>query len=597
MKRALSLFAVVAAACGTHPSEAPHKDAAQFVIESERELKLAMAESDRADWVQSTYITDDTEWLAARRTENVMELRTRLIDEARQYEREELSPELQRKLYLLKTSPTVPAPKEAALRRELADLGAELQSMYGKGRACLSGTEECYDLQGLSDIINKSRDYDRLTKAWAAWHSISVPMRKKYERYVELSNLGAKEMGFADTGDLWRSRYDMTPAEFEAEVQRLWGQVKPFYDSLHCYVRKKLSDKYGKDKVPANGPIPAQLLGNMWAQEWSNLYDMLTPYPEQPSLEVTKTLVAQKYDAVKMMKTGEGFFTSLGMPPLPETFWKRSMLVQPRDRDAVCHASAWDIGMSGDVRIKMCTNVNEDDLNTIHHELGHIYYYVNYGELTPLFREGANDGFHEGIGDTLVLSMTPKYFQKLGLLTNIAENPKSDLNVLMKRALDKVAFLPFGLLVDQWRWQVFDGRVTPANYNAGWWALRTKYQGIAPPVARTEADFDPGAKYHVPSVTPYTRYFLAHILQFQFHRALCRAAGFEGQLHQCSIYGSKPAGEKLRSLLALGASKPWQEALLAVSGEKQMDASAIAEYFAPLKTWLDEQNAGQTCGW
>jgi peptidyl-dipeptidase A len=598
MRRILLLS--VATACGTngggeHPPTV--EEAVQFIDRAEAELREGLGEADRTDWVQNTYITDDTEWLSARRTEQMMALRTKLLDEAKRFEGLKLPDASARKLKLLKVSSVLPAPTDAKQRRELAEIGAELTSMYGKGKACLDGDKDCHDINGLTKILGESRDPKRLEAAWVGWHRIAPPMRPKYQRFAELGNIGAKELGFANLGELWRARFDMTPAEFEAEVERLWSQVKPFYESLHCYVRKKLVEKYGPEVVPPKGPIPAHLLGNMWAQEWSGVYDLVVPYPEQPSLDVTKSLVAQKWDATKMMKTGESFFVSMGMPNLPETFWKRSMLTQPADRDVVCHASAWDIGMSGDVRIKMCTQVTEDDLVTIHHELGHIYYYLMYGKLPPLFQDGAHEGFHEGIGDTLALSMTPRYLKELGLLNVVAENPKADVNLLMKRALDKVAFLPWGKLVDQWRWQVFDGRTPAAKYNEAWWELRKQYQGVAPPVPRTEADFDPGAKYHVPANTPYTRYFLADILQFQFLRSLCKTAGHKGPLHTCSIYGSKEAGAKLAALLEMGASRPWQDALEALDGQRQMDASALSEYFAPLKTWLDEQNAGQTCGW
>jgi peptidyl-dipeptidase A len=389
----------------------------------------------------------------------------------------------------------------------------------------------------------------------------------------------------------------MTPAEFEADVERLWTQVKPLYDDLHCYARAKLRKQYGKDKIPEGGPIPANVLGNMWAQQWGGIYPMLTPYPGETPIDVTAGIKKQKWDAKKMVKVGEDFFVSLGMQSLPDTFWQRSLFEKPKDREVVCHASAWDLTFGGDVRIKMCTEPTDEDLITIHHELGHDYYFLAYKNQPTLFESGANDGFHEGIGDTLALSVTPAYLKKLGLIDELPKNEKAQLNVLMRRALDKVAFLPFGKLIDQWRWDVFAGKVTPAQYNKAWYDLILKYQGIAPPVARTEAEFDPGSKYHVPGNTPYMRYFLAAIYQFQFHRALCKASGFKGPLSQCSIYGSKEAGAKLKAMLEMGASKPWPEAMKAISGESQADASAILEYFQPLDVWLKEQNKGEKCGW
>jgi peptidyl-dipeptidase A len=398
---------------------------------------------------------------------------------------------------------------------------------------------------------------------------------------------------------MWRARYDMTPEEFDAVAEKLWQQVKPLYDALHCHTRAQLAKKYGEDKVPAGKPIPVQLLGNMWAQQWNNIYDdLLKPYPAASIESADKQLKAQKWDSVRMTRSAESFYTSIGFQQLPETFWQRSMLVRPRDREVVCHASAWDMDpKTNDVRIKMCMNPTEEDLFTIYHELGHVYYYLHYNTLPNRFRTGANDGFHEAIGDTVNLSVTPAYLAKIGLISPVKPSGEAVINQQMKIALDKIAFLPFGRLIDLWRWKVFSGEIAPDHYNQAWWDLRKQYQGVAPPVARTEADFDPGAKYHIPANTPYTRYFLSFILQFQFHKALCDAAGYKGPLHECSIFGSKEAGEKFGQMLALGASQPWPDTLEKLTGSREIDAGAIIEYFQPLIAWLKEQNQGKQCGW
>jgi len=415
---------------------------------------------------------------------------------------------------------------------------------------------------------------------------------------VELSNEGAHELGFADLGELWRTGYDMTPAQFEQDTDRLWGQVKPLYDQLHCYVRARLQQRYGKDVVPDGKPIPAHLLGNMWAQEWGNVYPLVQPYQVEGSLDVDGALARKGFDAERMVKVGEGFYTSIGLDPLPKTFWERSLFVKPRDREVVCHASAWDVTFSNDLRVKMCIKPRADDLVMIHHELGHDYYFHAYYRLPVLFQQGANDGFHEAIGDAIALSVTPAYLKKVGILDAVPpEDEKGLIDVQMRDALDKIAFLPFGKLIDQWRWDVFSGKVKPGDFNAAWWALRRKYQGVDAPVARSEADFDPGAKYHIPANVPYTRYFLARIYQFQFHRALCKAAGHQGPLHTCSIHGSEEAGKRLQAMLAMGASRPWPDAMQALTGQREADASAILDFFAPLKKWLEEQNRGRRCGW
>lgn len=606
------------AAAPTTASSAPATpdEAKKFAQQVDKDLRRLWIARDRAGWVNQNFITDDTESLSAAGEEATAAYVTDAIQKARRFDGVQgIDPDTQRQLLLLKLAQVVPAPSNAAEREELAKLQSEMTATYGKGKYCppeghlmawrskdadgkpINPPKACLNLDDLSRILKKSRNEAELLEAWKGWHAIAPVMKDKYARYAELANKGAKEIGFSDMGALWRSGYDMTPEAFEADIERLWQDVKPLYDDLHCYTRKKLRVKYGKDKIPEKAPIPAHLLGNMWAQEFNNVYDLVEPYPGQGSLDVDKKLKDKQYDATKMVKLGESFFTSLGLDPLPKSFWERSLFTRPKDRDVVCHASAWDVSWNDDLRIKMCIEPTEDDLITIHHELGHDYYFHYYYKLPTLFQAGANDGFHEGIGDTLALSVTPEYLKNIGLLDSVPQGDKGKLNFQMKMALDKVAFLPFGLLIDKWRWDVLNGKTPKDKYNEAWWALRTKYQGVGAPAPRSEADFDPGAKFHVPASTPYVRYFLARIYQFQFHRALCKAAGFTGPLDQCSIYGNKEAGKKLRAMLELGQSKPWPEALAVLSGEKKADASAMLEYFAPLRAWLKDQNKGEQCGW
>lgn len=587
--------------------------ASKFVDEVDRELRRLWTARDRAGWVNQNFITGDTEALAAAAEEQTAAYMTKVIVESRKFSTAGLPEDVARKLHLLQVSQLVPAPSEAAAGSELAKLQTEMQGIYGKGKLCPEagsrlgkylvakkpGGEKakCLTLDDLSSIMSKSRDAAELEEAWKGWHLIARPMKDKYARYIELANRGAKEIGFADTGALWRSAYDMTPQAFEADLARLWNEVKPLYDELHCYVRAKLAKKYGANVVPQGKPIPAHLLGNMWAQEWSNVYDVVEPYPGQGSLDVSKKLVAKKVDAKGMVKIGESFFTSLGLDPLPQSFWERSLFTRPEDREVVCHASAWDVTYNDDLRIKMCIKPTEEDLVTIHHELGHDYYFHAYYKQPMLFQQGANDGFHEGIGDTLALAITPSYLKTIGLLDSVPTSDKGKVNVLLKQALEKVAFLPFGYLIDKWRWDVMSGKTPEVKYNAAWWELREKIQGVAAPGARNEDDFDPGAKYHVPASTPYARYFLARIYQFQFYKALCSAAGHTGPLAECTFFGSKPAGQKLQAMLALGASKPWPEAMRAITGQDKADASALLEYFAPLRAFFQDANKGQTCGY
>ena len=593
---------------GPQPPPAKMKaDPKQFVEQVNKDLADINREVNAAGWTQATDITVDTQYLNSRVTDRYLEYFSRKAGEAKAYDSDTLDASTARSLKLLKLGVSAPAPSDAAKRSELATLTTELEAMYGEGKYCpqgktllKAGKDEhgCFNLDALSDVIATSRNYDELTEAWVGWQSIARPMRPKYQRFAELANEGARELGFADLGDMWRANYDMSSADFEKETARLYDQVRPLYQSLHCYARGKLQKKYGKDKVPDSKPIPAHLLGNMWAQQWNRVFDdMLKPYPNASIETADRQLQAQKWDAVRMTKSAESFYTSIGFPSLPQTFWERSMLVRPRDREVVCHASAWDMANGDDVRIKMCMKPIEEDLFTIYHELGHVYYYIWYKDQPELFQDGANQGFHEAIGDTVNLSVTPAYLHSIGLVSAVKPSQEAVINQQMKMALDKVAFLPFGKLIDEWRWAVFDGRVKPADYNKAWWDLRRKYQGVSAPVERTEEDFDPGAKYHIPGNTSYTRYFLSFILQFQFHKALCEAAGFKGPLHECSIFNNKAAGEKYAAMLKLGASQPWQDTLEKLTGTRQMDASAILEYFKPLEGWLDEQNKGQSCGW
>jgi peptidyl-dipeptidase A len=571
-------------------------DARKFLEDAQKRLLELSIEAGRAQWVQSTFITYDTQILAAQRNEVLLTAAVELAKDAVRFDAVQLPADLRRQMDLLKRALVLPAPSDPAKTAELSRLAASLDAQYGSGKYCPPGGGECKDLPQLEDVITESRDPKELLEAWTGWHSIAPPMRADYQRLVEIANEGSKELGYKDTGALWRSKYDMPPDQFSAELDRLYGQVKPLYAALHCYVRAQLNKKYGDAVVPLDKPIPAHLLGNMWAQSWDNVYDLVAPPNADPGFDLTERLEARKVDPKGMMKYGETFFTSLGFASLPETFWERSMITQPRDRDVVCHASAWSLDYQDDLRIKMCTKVNDEDFRTIHHELGHNFYQRAYNQQPFIYQDSANDGFHEAVGDTIALSITPEYLKQVGLIDQVPD-PSKDLGLLMKKALDKVAFLPFGLLIDQWRWKVFSGEIPPADYNKGWWELRQKYQGVMAPVPRSEKDFDPGAKYHVPGNTPYTRYFLADILQFQLHRGLCQAAGFKGPLHRCSIYGNKEAGARLAKMLEMGQSRPWPDALEVVTGQRQMDATAILDYFAPLKTWLEQQNQGRKCGW
>ena len=595
--RLSGVAAFIACLCVLPVGIATAETADEFVARLNKELAAIGLESAAAAWTQGTYITVDTQLLNARANERFLAYFSDAVEQAKKFDGQPMSPSSRRALDLLRLGVSAPAPDDPLKRAELAKLAAGMEAKYGSATYCPEGPDSCRNEIQLKQVLEESRDYDELLAAWRGWHDAARPLRPDYVRFVELANEGARALGFADLGVMWRSGYDMPADEFRREAARLYGQVEPLYRDLQCYARGKLAKKYGEDRVPAGKPIPAHLLGNMWAQQWDAVYDLLEPYPGVSNLDVDAALEKQAYDAVKMMKSAETFYQSIAFPKLPETFWERSMLTRPRDRDVQCHPSAWHMDGKQDVRIKMCTRPIYDDLRTIYHELGHVYYYLWYQDQPFIFQTGAHDGFHEAVGDTVNLSMTPAYLAEIGLVPPMKPSREAVINQQMKMALEKIAFLPFGKMIDEWRWQVFSGEVGPEQYNAAWWALREKYQGVAPPVARTEADFDPGAKFHIPANYPYTRYFLSFIIQFQFQKALCDAAGFKGPLSECSIYGNEAAGRKFGAMLAKGASQPWQDTLYELTGTREMDASAIMEYFAPLKSWLEQQNKGQACGW
>jgi peptidyl-dipeptidase A len=570
-------------------------EAIAFVDKAEKALAAVSVYANKAQWLYETYINDDSSFLAAKAGAESTELGVKYAKEAARFDRTKVDPVTRRKLTLLKIAVTLPAPDRPGASRESADLQARLTTLYGTGTATIDG--KALHIDELDEAIAAARDPRKSREIFEKWHQVAVPMQGDYAKLTALLNEGARELGYRDAGALWRAGYDMAPDRFAALTDRLWEQLKPFYTDLHCYVRGKLNQKYGDAVQPKTGPIRADLLGNMWGQEWGHIYDVVAPKDAGLGYDLTTQLAAKGYTAQSMVKTAEAFYISLGFDPWPQSFWDRSMIERPRDREVECHASAWDIDSADDIRLKACIHVNATDFFTVHHELGHNLYERAYKNQPHLFKNGANDGFHEAIGDFAGLNaLTPGYLKQLGVIDSEPGN-EADIPYLLKVAMDGIAFLPFGLLVDKWRWQVFSGAVKPAGYNTAWWDLKLKYQGVVPPGPRPADAFDPGAKNHIATSTPYARYFLALIYQYQFYRAACRQAGWAGPLNRCSVYGNKAVGARFARMLEMGQSRPWQEALQAFTGEKDIDASAVVDYFAPLDRWLKEQNKGNQCGW
>jgi peptidyl-dipeptidase A len=588
-------------ASAAQPAAAPTKaEAEAFIARAERELAEFSVINSRAQWVNATYITQDTDALSAYFGTIGTEMGVRFANEAARYRNVAgLDADTRRKIDLLRLGLSLPAPSTPGAAAELNRIATDLQSQYGRGRGTMGG--ETLTGNEIEARMGRVRNPDQLREMWTSWNdNVGSPMRAQYARLTEIANAGATELGFADTGAMWRSNYDMTPDEFAQLTERLWNEVRPLYEQIHCFARAGLNRTYGDAVQPATGPIRADLLGNLWAQEWGNIYDIVAPQGAagQRPYDLTQLLERANYTPERIVRQGEAFFSSIGFAPLPATFWERSMITQPRDREVICHASAWDVDNQNDLRIKMCTRVNADDFVTVHHELGHNYYQRAYNQQPFLYLNSANDGFHEAIGDMIALSVTPEYLVQIGLLQqNQLPTPEQDRALLLRQALDKIAFLPFGLLVDRYRWGIFSGQIPQGEYQAAWDRMRLQYQGIVPPSPRSERNFDAGAKYHVPASVSYTRYFLARILQFQFYKAACDIAGWRGPLHRCSFYNNREVGRRLNEMLAMGASRPWPDALHAFTGSREISAEPMVEYFRPLLGWLRQQNRGRRCGW
>ena len=603
MKIFLSMICIIfiVSSCDTSSEQnSQNRILEDFLTKVEEENKKDGPIISSASWISSNFITFDSQKVIAdygtRYTLNSLEKARK----ASNFDNVLTSPENRRMLNILKSSFVMPPPLDESLASELSEITTGLEAMYGSGEYCYEDGH-CFDLEAFEAIIDKSRNPKQLLSAWRGWHEIGKPMKPMYLRMVEIGNKGSKDLGYDGLSDLWFSKYDMPADEFLNETDRVWDEVKPLYDALHCHVRAKLNDHYGDDVISKTGPLPVHMLGNMWGQSWSNIYDLVyTEETNDNSIDVTQIIKDKNLSEIEMVEYAEDFFLSIGFEPLPETFWERSLFVKPLDRSVVCHASAWNLDpVENDLRIKMCIEKNEEDFITIHHELGHIFYYQAYNHLPTLFQGGANDGFHEAFGDLLTLSITPDYLNQIGFISkDEAKLAKEDpIGLLMKQALEGVVVVPWALMLDKWRSGVFNGEINETNLNSSWWELREQYQGISTSETRDERYFDPGAKYHIPGNTPYTRYYLARIMQYQFHEALCNSIGFEGNLHDCSIYGSMEAGEKIISTMAMGESLPWQEAFENLTGSRKLSGKSILNYYDPLMTWLNEQNKNRTCGW
>jgi len=581
--------------------------ATAFVEDAEKQLEADAIEATFASWNYESNITDHNQQISLAAAKKSGLLVKKLGKEAQAFDLTQVKNEdVKRKLKLMRNLGTSALP-EAKLGR-FNQLVSDMGSTYSKAKVTKRGGSDLWSLEPeLTEIMASSRDPDELQYYWEQWREKSGKMIKgNYHEYIDLYNEAAKLNGFSDASMMKVDPYESKT--FIQEMEDTWQGLKPLYEKLHAYVRNKLAAQY-PGKVQPGGALPAHLLGNMWAQQWNNIGDILKPYPSKPNLNVTGAMISQGWNQKKMFEKAEEFFTSMGLKPMPQEFWEGSILQKPEDgRDLTCHASAWDFYNGKDYRIKQCTRVNQEDFITVNHEMGHIQYYLQYSGQSYFYRTGANPGFHEGVADILSLAVgTAEYFQRLGLVgeeVDVADE-ETNINILFDMALERIAFLPFGYLVDKFRWDVYSGVTSKEEMNCHWWKLRNQIQGLEPPSKRSKDHFDPGAKYHVAGDVGYVRYFTAFIYEFQFYRAMCLQSGRyvpgdpKKPLHRCNFYGSVEAGDKLKEMLVLGASRPWKEAMMKMTGQPEMSTKAIREYFEPLEKWLDEQNsaAGVSVGW
>ncbi|KAK0158218.1 hypothetical protein PV328_009250 [Microctonus aethiopoides] len=575
-------------------------EALQFLREYDREASSVCSKTMMAQWDFATNITDNNR-------RKMLEEQTRKLKFERSSWRKAINfawtrlpdPLTRRQLKLIAVKGRNSLTEDKF--NELHHLIVEMKELYSRTRLCpYKKMGSICDLEidnDVSRIMAESRDYEELLYYWRAWQeAVGPPMKNKYMRYVQLANQAAKLNGFVDAGDQMREVYE--DDYFQQNIAEVISAITPLYKNLFTYVRTKLIERYG-DKVRADGPLPAHLLGNMWAQNWEGIYDLVKPYSAARSLDVTLEMIIQGFTPLRIFQMAEEFFTSLGMKPMPPEFWRYSMFEKPIDREVKCTSSAWDFCNRIDFRIKQCTKATMEDLVSTHHEMAHIQYYLQYKDQPLIFRTEALPGFHEAVSDAIELSvMNPRHLQRIGLYNNSTEDFENSINYLMLMALRKIVYLPFAYIVDQWRWRVFSDGV--ADMTTQWWELRLQYQGIVPPLPRVERDFDPGSKYHIPADIPYTKYFVGVVMQFQLFESLCDISGHVGDLHLCDLYRSQEAGRLLTEVLSQGSSRSWPDLVRTMTRGKmnRIDVSALLRYFDPLNKWLQRQNQMEpVIGW
>lgn len=582
--------------------------AEDFVSEMDRELRLWRRDLASRQWQLDTNVTADSKVKLDELRGQFLAWRARRVKVAAKFNLAMTPSHVSRQVQQFLVSG---APNDPAVGKRMAVLQTRMLSSYtfASSRRFSSVTSSVCGEAG--DVMSRSRDPEVLRDAWISWRddvSREGQMREDYREFVQLANTGARDNGYSDYGHFWRqSQFFQTP-DIDRQVASLWRETRPLYVQLHAYIRRKLRQQYGSDVIGESGTIPAHLLGDMWAQDWSNIFDLADPFPTSATPEVTTSGDDVISDVTERLQAAEAYFLQVGLRPLPHDFWNTSMLVKPQDRLVNCHAQAFDMYRPGQFRVKMCACASESSLRRFYHELGHVQYAMAYTDQPTIFREPANAALAETVGDVIqIAAANEAWLDEEGRShecdipthADVTTRQEHDIRHLLRQALRTVAFLPFGLLVDRWRYDVMAGYVTPRQYNAHWWHLRHKYQGVKPPVPRSERDFDAGSKYHIPAHRPYLGYFVSTSLQFQVLESLCRGIDHKGPLHTCRLSTSRKATWPLRNLMSAGSSQPWQDLLQDFTGSRTVSARALVNYFRPLQRWLEADNRkhGERTGW
>ena len=567
------------------------QEADKFITAYTDQFVKLYYQSAQAEWRSNTHIVegDSSNRIATQQANEALASFTgskENIEKAREFlsKKDQLSEiqvkQLERILYAAANNPqTVPELVEKRIKAE----AEQVEKLYGFNFS-LRGKD--ISPNDMDEILRTSSDPDERLAVWTASKEVGKDLKSGLADLKELRNKTVQALGYDDYFAYQVSDYGMSTAEMMALNQRLVSELLPLYRELHTYARYELAKRYGVKEVP--DMLPAHWLPNRWGQDWNAMVNV-----EGVDLDGALSDKPREW----LMEQGERFYKSLGFGPLPASYWEKSSLY-PLPEDAGYkknnHASAWHMDLQEDVRCLMSIVPNRDMYETVHHELGHIYYFMAYTNpnVPPLLREGANRAYHEGIGSLMGLAAMQKPF--LAGLELIPESAGSDdMQSLLKEALNYVVFIPWSAgVMTEFEHDLYATDLSADQYTARWWDLKKKYQGIVAPNERGPEYCDPASKTHINNdAAQYYDYALSFVLLFQLHDHIAGKI-----LHQdpraTNYYGSKEVGTFLQGILEKGASGDWRKMLKEKTGE-DLSARAMLSYFEPLMGYLKEQNKGR----